>query len=438
MKILNVGSLTNLDALENLHSVGGNVEIKANDSLTNIDGLSNINSILGNFELSNNGLLTECCAIYDIINGLNGKNVTGSIIVSANQTGCETIPETNTYCSDADNDGFTLSDGDCNDNNDMVYPNAPEICDSLDNDCNGFVDDGIDTIAPFFGDPSTIVVYDQDFESPNVTPDRDACYFDLDVFTTVNGLYGPGFIQNTTVETILINGLDNLYTDPTGTGGNYALGMYSIAQNDKFAYSFDTQNKDFLNVRLDISAIGIDGTPPCSGTITQTITPVLRLQLYDTPSGTFSIANPGVLLDQENVTGTSPGSTVFTFNWAELIAGLDASQSTNGIVTLQFDLLQGNYASIDNIYITASDVAIQNTCPIDVTVLCLDDVPQAPTLEAVDNCDPDPIESFEETVVIINDNDRTITRTWTATDASGNVGECTQVITVLDTELPLA
>jgi hypothetical protein len=45
--------------------------------------------------------------------------------------------------SDADNDGFTAENGDCNDNDSSVNPYAPEICgDSLDNNCNGLVDDG--------------------------------------------------------------------------------------------------------------------------------------------------------------------------------------------------------------------------------------------------------------------------------------------------------
>src|SRR6266446_1198667 len=44
-------------------------------------------------------------------------------------------------CPDADHDGYLACQGDCDDANPAVHPGADEICDGLDNNCNGRVDD---------------------------------------------------------------------------------------------------------------------------------------------------------------------------------------------------------------------------------------------------------------------------------------------------------
>ncbi len=43
---------------------------------------------------------------------------------------------------DLDNDAFTIAAGDCNNNNPGIYPGAVEICDGVDNDCDGVSDEG--------------------------------------------------------------------------------------------------------------------------------------------------------------------------------------------------------------------------------------------------------------------------------------------------------
>jgi len=44
--------------------------------------------------------------------------------------------------ADGDGDGFTVSEGDCDDNNPAVFPGAAELCDGVDNDCDGEMDEG--------------------------------------------------------------------------------------------------------------------------------------------------------------------------------------------------------------------------------------------------------------------------------------------------------
>ncbi len=52
---------------------------------------------------------------------------------------------------DRDGDGWTSCGGDCNDRDLVVYPGAPEICDGIDNDCDPETPDGAD--EDWFGDP---------------------------------------------------------------------------------------------------------------------------------------------------------------------------------------------------------------------------------------------------------------------------------------------
>lgn len=70
------------------------------------------------------------------------------------------------YFLDTDNDGYgddatgveqctqppntILIGGDCDDANNMVYPGAPEICDGLDNNCNGQEDEGLTFLNYYF------------------------------------------------------------------------------------------------------------------------------------------------------------------------------------------------------------------------------------------------------------------------------------------------
>ena len=53
---------------------------------------------------------------------------------------------------DYDQDGYTEDQGDCDDQNPNVNPNHQEICDDLDNDCNGEIDDQAIDIQTFYQD----------------------------------------------------------------------------------------------------------------------------------------------------------------------------------------------------------------------------------------------------------------------------------------------
>jgi hypothetical protein len=72
-------------------------------------------------------------------------------------------------CSDLDGDGFLPVCGgglDCNNKNAAVFPGAPEVCDFVDNDCDGLRDEGFD----LDGDWTTTCEGDCDDSDPEISP----------------------------------------------------------------------------------------------------------------------------------------------------------------------------------------------------------------------------------------------------------------------------
>lgn len=88
-------------------------------------------------------------------------------------------------------------------------------------------------------------------------------------------------------------------------------------------------------------------------------------------------------------------------------------------------------------------VVVEATIPENITINCQDAIPAAPTVQFTDNCDLNPVVVLN-VVTTRGSNpaaasyyNYTITRTWNATDASGNVADVvTQVITVQDVTNP--
>jgi len=204
---------------------------------------------------------------------------------------------------------------------------------------------------------ASVILYDQNFETLN-TPYVDSLAYDDLTQQTVNSLYGNqpvgfAFTQSFTVETINITGGTSFggagYSDTTGTGGNYALGMLSHVENDKLGLTFNVGTFDFLNLGLDISSIGVTGFNGPSITATSTSVPNFRFELRN--GGGLN----GSLLDFEDVIGVASDPNVF--DWTNVLIALDTTGNTSGDVTLVIDLLQGDYAAMDNFRIVASDTS---------------------------------------------------------------------------------
>ena len=136
----------------------------------------------------------------------------------------------NTYYADNDGDGYgdastpniscdlplgyVDNSEDCDDDNPNIHPGSDEVCDNIDNDCNGTIDDGVVTTTYFrdsdgdgYGNASVIardclapqgyVDNDQDCDdnNPNVNPESDELCDNLD--NDCNGIIDDGTLTNT-------------------------------------------------------------------------------------------------------------------------------------------------------------------------------------------------------------------------------------------------
>ncbi len=93
--------LTGLDSLVwlwNLDTIGGHLSISNNAQLVKLDGLDNLELVDDNLYVFNNQELSDCCAIEDLVNGQNGKEVSGTMSIYSNDTGCDNILEINASC----------------------------------------------------------------------------------------------------------------------------------------------------------------------------------------------------------------------------------------------------------------------------------------------------------------------------------------------------
>jgi MYXO-CTERM domain-containing protein len=200
----------------------------------------------------------------------------------------------------------------------------------------------------------TLILYGNDFETPNQMPAATCATLDP---AGINVLYGTAdfvFHQINTVEAVLVEvtatGGARVYADPEMKAGKYTLGMLSSLQDDKLSLTFDAKNLPFLNVGMDLSSIEVPG---CGGPFGVAI-PIMHLSLLDSPGGVFDWAQP--VLSDQMVTGVMAPDG-FTFAWKHVVAALDASKSTDGHVSIVFDLVQSGYAAFDNLSITASSTA---------------------------------------------------------------------------------
>lgn len=89
---------------------------------------------------------TEVCnGIDDNCDGQIDEGLLVTVYLDADYDGYGNRYIAQSVCPDNIPTGFVLDNSDCNDSNFFVKPNATEVCDGIDNDCDGLVDEDVKT-----------------------------------------------------------------------------------------------------------------------------------------------------------------------------------------------------------------------------------------------------------------------------------------------------
>ncbi|HUM46387.1 MAG TPA: MopE-related protein [Chitinophagales bacterium] len=145
----NNASLASVSGLSGITSLSSDLIIFGSPPLTTLDGLQNITTVGGVLTITNNSSLSNGCAIYNLIT--IPYAVGSGISVGSNAPGANSEAEIITNCGDADDDGYSIADGDCDDNNEAINPGETETCNNIDDDCANGVDDGL-TLYTYYAD----------------------------------------------------------------------------------------------------------------------------------------------------------------------------------------------------------------------------------------------------------------------------------------------
>lgn len=122
---------------------------------------------------------------------------------------------------DVDGDGYTLANGDCDDNNPNMFPGGIEVLDGLDNNCNGSIDEGF-TYVP-----------DDNFENYLETHDTNGTVVSIGAANSMgNGIANDDFVTTSNINTVTFLDVTNQsIADLTGIEDFAALTILDCSDN---------------------------------------------------------------------------------------------------------------------------------------------------------------------------------------------------------------
>ncbi len=168
-----------------------------------------------------------------------------------------------TWYLDSDQDGFggsdsllsilspgsnyTLTDGDCNDTVSSINPNAQEICDGMDNNCDGLIDNGL-TFTTFYADA------DQDGYG-NINDSIVACSQPTGYVSNSSDCDDTNASLNPGATDIPLNGIDEDCSGSDAPLLPISLGIYQFAGTVDCA----TQDNAASNTNIDLTFSNFNG-----------------------------------------------------------------------------------------------------------------------------------------------------------------------------------
>ena len=179
-----------------------------------------------------------------------------------------------------------------------------------------------------------------------------------------------------------------------------------------------------------------------SSECTQTIT------VFDNITPSINLPSESLMMDcydASNVTSWASGA-IATDNCGSSVTVIPTwaapADNCDETVTVTFTATDacGNTATATKTFTVDDNTPPAITCPATITVECDEstDPSSTGTATATDNCDSSPEITHSDVVTPGNcPQEKTITRTWTATDDCGNSASCVQTITVNDTQAPV-
>lgn len=202
---------------------------------------------------------------------------------------------------------------------------------------------------------------------------------------------------------------------------------------------------DFEETTTDGACVGsvtVDRTWTATDDCANTATETQRITLQDTVAPALSgvpadaTVECSAIPDPPTVTATDNCSEPTVEMTETVEPGAGAGKGTIRRTWTATDACGNNTSATQMLTVIDTTAPELVGVPADMTAEC-DAVPEAPVVTATDNCASPPVVFDEQIEAGPCDGQRTIRRTWTATDDCGNEISQTQVITIVDTTPPV-